>query len=137
MKENRVDAIIRNDDVDTLQQVNDGIAGRRFRDYAISMLQFVNSYILDSYVSETHLENGKIINVFNTNSKFSKVYREAYTILKALTDQNLISEDMHKYDSPDNLDVDAKLIPIFTKNGIRVEVAAPKSPPRLLNNEIE
>ena len=46
MKENRVDAIIRNDDVDTLQQVNDGIAGRRFRDYAISMLQFVNSYAI-------------------------------------------------------------------------------------------
>ena len=41
--------------------------------------------------------------------------------MKALTDQNLISEDMRKYESPNGYDTNAKLIPVFNEKGIHVE----------------
>ncbi len=121
MQQNRVDAIIKNDDVSTLQQVNDYVAMNPSKECIIPMLQSINSYVLDSYIRETYHKNGRIINIFDANSKKSSVYKEAYFILKALTDQNLISEDMCKYESPIGYDTNAKLTPVFTETGVHVE----------------
>ena len=127
MQQNVVDTIIQDDDVYTLQHVNDYVAINPSRESIVPMLQSINSYILDSYVRETHLENGRTINVFDADSKKSGVYKEAYCILKALNDQNLISWDMCKYESPNGYDENAKLTPVFTGTGIRVEAFSPQS----------
>lgn len=121
MQQDRVDTIIKDDDVDTLQQVNDYVAMNQSKKCVIPMLQSINSYVLDSYVRETYFENGNAINIFDADSKKSEVYKEAYFMLKALTDQNLISKDMRKYESPIGYDTNEKLTPVFTKTGVHVE----------------
>lgn len=125
MQRDKIDEIIQNDDVCTLQQINNYVAMNSFKKCVIPMLQSINSYVLDTCVQEPYIEkNSYATNMLDTNSKKNAVYREAYLILKALTDQNLISEDMRKYELPNGYDENTKFTPIFTETGIHVELFA-------------